>query len=146
MLNNASVMGRITKDIELKQTTEKGTYYVQFCIACKRDIQKDTTDFIDCVAWTKTAQFISQYFKKGDRIIVTGMITTRITGTGENTRKYTEILVSNAQFVELRDNTQAQAQPTQAPAPTPPQVQTDAAQYDTGLDQNTDALPFDIGF
>ena len=138
MLNSCNIMGRITKDLELKQTPQKGTYYVRFCIACPRDLQKDTTDFIDCIAWTKTAQFITQYFKKGDRIIVTGMLTTRMSGEGKEARKYCEILVNNVQFVELAQHEAQQAPAQTTPTPTPPQVP-------DGFDNApTEGLPFDI--
>ena len=76
MLNHITIQGRLTDDPELK-TTGKGISVVSFSIASKRDfVTKDgeETDFIDVVAWRGDADFISNYFKKGNLIIVEGSL------------------------------------------------------------------------
>ena len=69
MLNNICIMGRLTRDPEFKVTN---TALALFTVACDRD--KDHTDFIPCVAWRGTAEFVSKYFKKGSLIAVEGRL------------------------------------------------------------------------
>ena len=79
MLNNVILMGRLTKDPEIRRT-QSGTAAASFTIACERDFSNNgekETDFIDCVAWKNTADFIGKYFTKGNMIAVNGRLTTR---------------------------------------------------------------------
>ena len=106
MLNNVSLMGRITRDLELKQTPNQKDV-LSFTIAVDRDISGQNgekyTDFIDCVAWNKTAEFIAKYFGKGRMIAVTGEIQTRTyTDKNGNKRKVTEINVTHAYFADSK--------------------------------------------
>lgn len=66
-MNNVSISGRTTKDIELRHT-QSGVPVCSFSVAVDRPGVKDTTDFLDCVAWRKSAEFANKYFHKGDRI------------------------------------------------------------------------------
>lgn len=76
MLNNLSIYGRLTKNAELKKT-QSGISVCRFSIANDRTSgENKITDFFDVVAWRKTAEFVAQYFKKGDGIIITGRIET----------------------------------------------------------------------
>lgn len=102
MINNVTLMGRLTAAPELKQTPN-GTSVTAFCIAVDRRFQpKDgekQTDFINCVAWRNTAEFITKYFSKGDMIAVTGEIQTRkYQDNGGNNRVAFEIVIENASF------------------------------------------------
>lgn len=74
-MNSVNITGRLTKDIELKATTN-GISCCNFSVAVERPGAKDKTDFIDCDAWRTTAEFINRYFHKGDGIEITGMLTT----------------------------------------------------------------------
>lgn len=79
MLNKAIIMGRLTRDPELRHTPSN-VPVVSFTVAVERDRKtsgQPTTDFIDCVAWYKTAEFVSQWFNKGSMIVVTGRIQVR---------------------------------------------------------------------
>ena len=80
MLNKAILMGRLTRDPELRQTPN-GISVVTFTLAVDRSYAKagteKQTDFIDIVAWRSTAEFVSRYFKKGMQVAVTGRIQTR---------------------------------------------------------------------
>ncbi len=67
--------GRLTKDVELKQTSN-GVNYTRFVIAVNRRYDREKADFISCVAWRGTAEFIEKYFKKGSQINVVGEIQT----------------------------------------------------------------------
>lgn len=75
-MNSICLTGRLTDDVELKQTPS-GVSVCSFTLAVKRPNVKDTTDFINCVAWRGTAEFISRYFGKGNKIEVNGVLTSR---------------------------------------------------------------------
>lgn len=101
MINNVTLMGRLTAAPELKQTPN-GVSVTSFCIAVDRRFQKDgekQADFINCVAWRNTAEFITKYFGKGDMIAVTGEIQTRkYKDNGGNNRVAVEVVIDNASF------------------------------------------------
>lgn len=104
-LNKAVIGGRLTADIELKTTTS-GISVCSFSVAVNRKTGKDQepkTDFIDCVAWRKTAEFISQYFKKGSSICVWGSIQKREWQDNNGNKRYaTELVVDEAYFVDSK--------------------------------------------
>ncbi len=107
-LNKVILQGRLTADPELK-TTPNGTSVVTFTIASDRDYAsngKREADFIRCVAWQKTAEFISTYFEKGKAILVVGRLETRsyATQSGEK-RQLTEVNVNEVQFIGSKENT-----------------------------------------
>ena len=103
MLNHITIMGRLTRDPELRRTGS-GVAVASFRVAVDRDYQpKDggerKTDFIDCVAWRQTGEFISKYFAKGRMIIVDGRLEMRDwTDKDGNKRTSAEIMVENAYF------------------------------------------------
>lgn len=100
MLNNVILMGRMTADAELK-STPNGKYVASFSIAVERDYSQNgerQTDFINLVAWNKTAEFITNYFNKGDMIAVTGSIQTRQYEKDGSKRTATEVKVDKASF------------------------------------------------
>lgn len=106
MLNNIVLLGRLTADPELKQTPN-GNSVANFTLAVDRSYCKPGTerqcDFIDCVAWKGTGEFISKYFRKGQLLAVTGSIQTRTyTDKEGNKRKTFEILVNSASFCESK--------------------------------------------
>lgn len=95
-MNNVSLIGRITSELEVKQTTT-GKSVLNFCVAVNKD--RDTTYFIDCVAWNNTATNISKYLKKGAQIGISGMLTTRTSEYNGQKRKYTEVMVNAFDFI-----------------------------------------------
>ena len=102
MLNRVILMGRITQDLELKQT-QGGTSVLSFTVAVDRNFASQSgerqTDFINCVAWRQTAEFISRYFGKGRMIALEGNLRTRTYDDKNGTRHYvTEVYVDNASF------------------------------------------------
>lgn len=109
-MNNVSLLGRTTNEIELK-TTQSGKSVVSFSLAVKRKFSKDKTDFINCIAWDKTAEFLSKYIRKGQMIAVDGNIQTRsyTTNNGEK-RSATEVLVENVYFTGDKQNADTGAQ------------------------------------
>lgn len=129
MLNCINIQGRLVRDPSLKQTTN-GTAVLSFPIACDYYANGNkTTDFFDCVAWKTNATFISNHFKKGDTIILTGRLSTREYQTQQgDKRKVVEIIVSNVEFAggaKKDDNA-----PTESAAETPT--------------ESTGELPFEV--
>ena len=102
-LNVITIMGRLTRDPELRRTGS-GTAVASFCVAVDRDWpSKETgekeTDFIDCVAWRQTGEFVSKYFQKGSLIVVSGRLQIRTwTDKDGNKRKTAEIVADNVYF------------------------------------------------
>ena len=95
-INFCVLMGRLTRDPE-KRYTADNTPVTSFSIAVNRD--KDRSDFFDCTAWRKTADFVSTYFAKGDMIAVCGRIQNRDwTDKNGNARRSTEIIADSVSF------------------------------------------------
>jgi single-strand DNA-binding protein len=102
MLNHISIMGRITKDIELRRTGT-GVAVASFTLAVDRDFKEKNgekeTDFIDCVAWRNTAEFVEKYFGKGRMAIVAGRLQIRSwTDKDGNKRRTAEVIADNVYF------------------------------------------------
>ena len=75
-MNQVQLIGRMAREPELRRT-EKGTPVVSFALAVDRRFQRDTVDFVDCVAWRGTAEFVNKYFRKGKRVALAGSIQVR---------------------------------------------------------------------
>lgn len=111
MLNKAILIGRFTKDPELRSTPQ-GTSTCSFSIAVDRNYAKAgserQTDFINCVAWRQTAEFITKYFAKGNLVCVEGSIQTRSWKDNDGNNRYaTEVVVDQVYFVESKKSAQA---------------------------------------
>lgn len=105
-MNSVNLLGRITADLELK-TTQNGVSVTSFTLAVDRAYtpkgQERQTDFIQCVAWRNTAEFISKYFRKGQRMAVDGSLQTRsYTANDGSKRTVYEVVVDNAFFCESK--------------------------------------------
>ena len=103
MLNHITIMGRVTRDPELRRTGS-GIAVTGFTLAVDRDFSgKDggekETDFIDCVAWRQTGEFVSKYFTKGRMIVVSGRLQMRSwTDKDGNKRRTAEVVAENVYF------------------------------------------------
>lgn len=123
MLNRITVMGRLTRDPELRKTSS-GLSCANFSLAVERDVAdsqtgKRETDFIDCVAWRATADFVSKYFQKGSMAVVSGRLQIRAwQDKNGNNRRTAEIVVDNIYFGASKKEDAAPA-PSYAPAPRP---------------------------
>lgn len=109
MINMVALMGRLTFEPEVR-TTPSGVSVMRFQIACDRSYQKSgqdrQADFIDCVAWRQTAEFISRYFHKGSMIAVEGTLqTSSYTDKNGNQRKQVEVLANNVSFCGSKSET-----------------------------------------
>ena len=106
MLNHITIMGRFTRDPELRHTNS-GTPVASFALAVDRDFKSENgekqTDFIDCVAWRSTAEFANKYFAKGSMAVVSGRLQIRnYTDKDGNKRKAAEIVAENIYFAETK--------------------------------------------
>lgn len=126
-LNKVILGGRLTAEPELKTTTS-GLSVTTFTIAVNRKTADKKADFIECVAWRGTAEFITRYFSKGSAICVCGSLQTR-TWEDKNgaKRKTVEIIVDEASFVEGKNNEETYDAPAFAKenAPKYEEVKTD---------------------
>ena len=152
MINNVVLVGRLTKDVEVKKT-QSGLSVASFTVACDRRLSQEqrnnneqSADFISCVAWRGSADFLGQYSHKGDTVGIEGRIQTR-SYDRDGQRVYVTEIVANS--VSILHSTQ----PRQAQAQTQPQQQTQNAaatqtndpmeDYLNGYsDINSDELPF----
>ena len=110
MLNHITIMGRLTRDPELRRTGS-GVAVASFTVAVDRDFGgrdggEKETDFIDCVAWRQTGEFVSKYFTKGRMIVVSGRLQIRSwTDKDGNKRRTAEVVADNCYFGDSkRDN------------------------------------------
>ena len=150
MLNHIVIMGRLTRDPELRRT-QSGVAVTSFTVAVDRDFGKNEngekeTDFIDCVAWRQTGEFVSKYFTKGRMAVVSGRLQIRSwTDKDGNKRRTAEVIADNVYFGDSKregDGGNAYAAPAanfggySAPAASAPA--SDFAMLDDGDSQ----LPF----
>lgn len=106
MLNHIAIMGRLTHEPELRRT-QSGTPVVSFTLAVERDFKDDSgtraTDFIDCVAWRNTAEFVSKYFTKGMMAIASGRLQIRTWKDKDgNNRRTAEVVADSVYFGEAK--------------------------------------------
>ena len=106
MLNKVVLMGRLTKDPELRRTGS-GTAVTSFSLACDRDFKSQSgdkeTDFIEVVAWKNTAEFVSKYFSKGRMAVVEGRLQIRDwTDKAGNKRTTAEVVADNVYFADSK--------------------------------------------
>ena len=143
MINNVVLMGRLVATPELRQTPN-GISVTSFSLAVERSFARQgeqrQTDFINCVAWRNTADFISRYFQKGSMIAVTGSIQTRnYEDKNGNKRTAFEVIVDQASFCGSKAETgsnggyAAATAPAAAPAPS----------FATGDDGDFEEIPGD---
>ena len=107
MLNHITIMGRLTRDPELRRTGS-GIAVASFTVAVDRDFGgrdggERETDFIDCVAWRQTGEFVSKYFTKGSMIVVSGRLQIRnLNDKDGNKRRSAEVVADNVYFGESK--------------------------------------------
>ncbi|MBP5491883.1 MAG: single-stranded DNA-binding protein [Clostridiales bacterium] len=156
-MNKVILMGRLTKDPEVKQTPSN-IAVCSFTIACDRRFKTQSgerqSDFINCVAWRQQATLLGNYFHKGSRIAIVGSLQSRSYDDQSGQKRYvTEVVVDEIEFVDTKSESQgssvpsAPAQSAQATvvAQTPPPAQ----QIDPGFEASMDSddssnLPFDV--
>lgn len=109
MLNNVVLMGRLTKDPELRQTPQ-GVSVAQFSLAVDRNYSKGEdkqTDFINIIAWRSTADFVSKYFTKGQLVAIRGRLQTRTWQDQSGQKRYaTDVVADEVFFAESKGKTE----------------------------------------
>ena len=141
MLNHITIMGRMTRDPELRRTGS-GVAVASFTLAVDRDFtNKDSgekeTDFIDCVAWRGTGEFVSKHFSKGRMAVVSGRLQIRSwTAEDGSKRRNAEVVADNVYFADSKkdaDSGSSAATPAAAP---------NTGNYFAPITDDDDGLPF----
>ena len=141
-MNKVELIGRLTHDVEMRQTPN-GVSLARFSIAVTRRFKNSNgeydADFINCVAWNKTAEFVTKYFTKGKMIVIAdGRISTRSWETQDGKRAYaTEVIANEVNFGESKTSPQLNTPQTAAQPP----MQDDDDDF-IPLDEEDDDLPF----
>ncbi len=173
MINRVVLVGRLTKDVEVRKT-QTGLSVASFTVACDRRVSKSqdnsqqTADFINCVAWRQSADFLGQYARKGAMVGVDGRLQTRSYDRQDGTKAYvTEVVCDNVNILESKAASAARAtqsydnssynnyqQPSYQPQPTvyqqpqqatyqpQPAVEDAFSNEQPPLDISNDDLPF----
>lgn len=142
MLNNVSLVGRLTKDVDLRYT-QSNVAVATFTLAVNRTFKNENgereTDFINCVMWRQQAENLANWAKKGALIGITGCIQTRSYDNQQGQRVYvTEVVAEQFQLLESRNSqSQSQGQQKQTQQQTP-----DFSRQGAPMDISDDDLPF----
>ena len=146
-MNQVQLVGNLTRDPE-SGTTQSGVTYCRFTVACQRRYKNASgtydADFISCVAWRQTGEFVQRHFIKGNRIGVIGSIQTGSYNAQDGSKRYTtEVVVDNVEFVAPRSDNGSGS--SAAPPPPPPPQQRDEQQrmnMNGFQEVDDDELPF----
>ena len=104
-MNVVILMGRMTRDPELKYTSS-GKAFANFTLAVQKT--RDEAEFIDCVAWEKTAENIAEYFGKGHRILIQGRLSVNSYEQNGEKRKFTRVLANTFEFIDSKNSGNSQ--------------------------------------
>lgn len=127
-MNNVNLMGRLTKDPELRRT-ESGNAVTRFTMAVNRNYDRNKADFINCTAFKGTGEFIDKYFKKGEMIAISGRLQIDdYTDKDGNKRTSANVIVNNAYFCGSKTDA--------------PKAQDVTAEDFAEIDENDSDLPF----
>lgn len=154
MLNHITLMGRLTRDPEVRYT-QSGTAVASFSLAVERDFSsretgEKQTDFIDITAWRQTAEFVGKYFAKGALVAVSGRLQMRDwTDKDGNKRRNAEVVADNVYFAESKKSREGGSAPantapynTPSGGYTPSYDSAPAANAFAELDEDDGELPF----
>lgn len=150
MINNVVLVGRLTKDIELRRT-QSGLSTTTFTLACDRRLSAEqknngaqSADFISCVAWRGSADFLSSYAHKGDTVGVEGRIQTRSYDRDGQKVYVVEVLANSVNLLHSKQTVQSQEQASYEPQSTQEQKPQQMSDFDylPNVDVSSDDLPF----
>ena len=155
-MNKVILLGRLTKDPEVKQTPSN-IAVCSFTVACDRRFKSQNgerqSDFINCVAWRQQATLLGQYFHKGSRISIVGSLQSRSYDDQNGQKRYvTEVVVDEIEFVDTKSEGSSQGSysaPASSTASVVAQTPPPAQQIDPGFEASMDSddtstLPFDV--
>lgn len=149
-MNKTILIGNISTDLELQQT-QSGTSFLRFSVACNRRVPNAQgvreADFINCVAFRQTAEFIARYFLKGSKIAIDGHIRTGSYTAQDGSKRYTtDVVVDNAEFCEraTRSDNSSYGSYNEAPPPEAPAYNQQMSMTENGFTEvsDDDELPF----
>lgn len=141
MINRVVLVGRMTKEAELKYTAN-GTAVASFTLAVTRSFNREETDFINCVVWKKAAENLANYTKKGSLIGLEGRIQVRSYDNNEGKKVYvTEVVADSVQFLDSREKKENESVSTQHTETTRKPVFNDDP-FGKTIDIPGDGLPF----
>lgn len=150
MINSVVLVGRLTKDIELRKT-QSGLSVASFTIACDRRLSQEqrnnneqSADFINCVAWRGSADFLGKYARKGDTVGVEGKIQTRNYDRDGQRVYVTEVLANSVNLFHSKQTAQSQEQASYEPQATQEPKPQQMSDFDClpNVDVSPDDLPF----
>ena len=150
MINSVVLVGRLTKDVELRKT-QSGLSVASFTVACDRRLSQEqrnnneqSADFISCVAWRGSADFLGKYARKGDTVGVEGKIQTRSYDRDGQRVYVTEVLANSVNLLHSKQTVQSQEQASYEPQPTqePKPQQMSDFDYLPNVEVSSDGLPF----
>lgn len=150
MINSVVLVGRLTKDIELRKT-QSGLSVASFTVACDRRLSQEqrnnneqSADFINCVAWRGSADFLGKYARKGDTVGVEGKIQTRNYDRDGQRVYVTEVLANSVNLLHSKQTVQSQEQASYEPQATqePKPQQMSDIDYLPNVEVSSDDLPF----
>ncbi len=150
MINSVVLVGRLTKDVELRKT-QSGLSVASFTVACDRRLSQaqknnneQSADFINCVAWRGSADFLGNYAHKGDTVGVEGRIQTRNYDRDGQRVYVTEVLANSVNLLHSKQTVQSQEQASYEPQPTQEQKPQQMSDFDylPNVDVSSDDLPF----
>lgn len=146
-MNIFTGLGRLTRDPELK-TTQTGLSVCSFTVAINRRFKgtsgKYESDFLSCISWRQTGEFIARNFRKGSMIGIVGSVQTRNYDDKEGKKRYaTEIIVDQAYFAGAKPEPTGETAPPQIASEAAPAVKDDGSGFFPEADEDS-ALPFDI--
>lgn len=147
MLNKIIIMGRLTRDPELRRT-QSGTAVTSFCVAVDRDFKAQNgekeTDFIEVVAWRNTAEFVSKYFSKGRMAVVEGRLQLRDwTDKDGAKRRSAEVVADNVYFGDSKRDGNSDSTTTFKPAGAAVDIPGPSGNEFAEISEEDGELPFD---
>jgi len=150
MINSVVLVGRLTKDVELRKT-QSGLSVASFTVACDRRLSQEqrnnneqSADFISCVAWRGSADFLGKYARKGDTVGVEGRIQTRNYDRDGQMVYVTEVLANSVNLLHSKQTVQSQEQASYEPQATQEQRPQQMSDFDylPNVEVSSDDLPF----
>lgn len=150
MINSVVLVGRLTKDVELRKT-QSGLSVASFTVACDRRLSQEqknnneqSADFINCVAWRGSADFLGKYARKGDTVGVEGRLQTRSYDRDGQRVYVTEVLANSVNLLHSKQTAQSQEQASYEPQATqrPKPQQMSDFDYLPNVEVSSDDLPF----
>ena len=150
MINSVVLVGRLTKDVELRKT-QSGLSVASFTVACDRRLSQEqknngeqSADFISCVAWRGSADFLGNYAHKGDTVGVEGRLQTRSYDRDGQRVYVVEVLANSVNLLHSKQTVQSQEQASYEPQPTQEQKPQQMSDFDylPNVEVSSDDLPF----